>query len=156
MAGYCFVPNTFNVVDTNNTTAGSSVKYTAVKRTHLNRFYATKLLYGKSEGENYVIVNGGRYKLSGTKEVNQLEINSPTQQINAKFQCKSPIDIYGFSLESDSGVFVDNFSFRGNSGLPISKIKQSKQLKYFRYERNRNTKPRDGNFGIKARSNYRG
>lgn len=125
ISGYCFVPNTFNVVDTNNTTAGSSVKYTAVKRKHLNRFYETKIIYGKSEGENYVIVNGGRYKLTGTKEVNQLEINSPAQQINARFQCKSPIDIYGFSLESDSGVFVDNFSFRGNSGLPISKIKQS-------------------------------
>lgn len=125
IAGYCFVPNTFNTVDTTNTTAGSSVKYTAVKRKHLNRFYETKVIYGKSEGENYVIVNGSRYRLSGTKEVNQLSINSSAQQVNARFQCKSPIDIYGFSMESDSGVFVDNFSFRGNSGLPISKIKQS-------------------------------
>ncbi len=122
IAGYCFVPNTF--VDTTNLTAGSSVKYTAVKRNHLNKFIETKLLYGKSEGENYVIINGNRYKLSGTNTVNQLVVNTSAQQINARFQCKSAIDIYGFSMESDSGVFVDNFSFRGNSGLPIQKVKQ--------------------------------
>lgn len=124
IAGYCFVPNTFSSVDTNNRTAGSSVKYTAINKKHLNRFYETKLLYGKSEGENYVIINGNRYKLSGTNTVNQLDIKSSAQQINARFQCETPIDIYGFSMESDSGAFVDNFSFRGNSGLPIQKVKQ--------------------------------
>lgn len=125
ISGYCFVPNTFNVVDTNNTKAGSSVKYTAVKRKHLSKFYQTKLIYGKSEGENYVIINGNRYKLGGTNLVNELTVNTFAQQVNARFQCKSPIDVYGFSLESDSGVFVDNFSFRGNSGLPIQKVKQA-------------------------------
>ncbi len=43
----------------------------------------------------------------------------------ARFRCKTSIDIYGFSIESDSGAFVDNFSFRGNSGLPIGKIPRS-------------------------------
>ncbi len=125
IAGFCFVPNTFNVVDTTNANIGSSVKYTAVKRKHLNRFYETKVLYGKSEGENHVIINGSRHKLSGNNLVNQLVVNTSSQQVNARFQCKSPIDIYGFSMESDSGVFVDNFSFRGNSGLPIQKVKQT-------------------------------
>lgn len=125
IAGYCFVPNTFNYIDTTNTTSGSYVKYTAVKRKHLNRFYETKVLYGKSASDNYVIINGNRYKLGGEKLVNELTVNTSAQQINARFQCKSPVDIYGFSLESDSGVFVDNFSFRGNSGLPIQKIKQA-------------------------------
>ena len=124
IAGYCFVPNTFSTIDTNNITSGSWVKYTAIKRRHLNRFYETKLIYGKSEGENYVIINGSRYKLGGTNTVNELVIKTSAPQVNARFQCKSPIDIYGFSMESDSGVFVDNFSFRGNSGLPIQKIKQ--------------------------------
>ena len=125
IAGYCFVPNTINVVDTTNTTSGSYVKYTAVKRKHLDKFMQTKLIYGKSEGENFVVINGSRYKLSGTNPVNELVVNTASQQVNARFQCKSPIDVYGFSLESDSGVFVDNFSFRGNSGLPIQKVKQA-------------------------------
>lgn len=125
IAGYCFVPNTFNVVDTSNSTAGSWVKYTAVNKKHLNRFYETKLIYGKSEEGNYVIINGNRYKLTGTNPVNQLIINSSAQQVKACFQCKTPVDIYGFSMENDSGVFVDNFSFRGNSGLTLQKVKQA-------------------------------
>ncbi len=125
IAGYCFVPTTSNSIDTNNANAGSWVKYTAVNKKHLNRFYETKLIYGKSEGDNYAIINGNRYKLGGTNIVNQLDINTASQQVNAHFQCKSSIDIYGFSMESDSGVFVDNFSFRGNSGLPIQKVKQA-------------------------------
>jgi len=125
IGGYCFVPNTTSVIDTTDSNEGSWVKYTAITRKHLNRFYETKLLYGKSEGENFVIINGTRYKLSGTNPVNQLVLNTAAKQVNARFQCKTPVDIYGFSMESDSGVFVDNFSFRGNSGLPIQKVKQA-------------------------------
>jgi hypothetical protein len=124
IAGYGFVPAITGVIDTLSTTAGSWVKYTAVNRKHLNKFYQTKLLYGKTDGENYAVINGTHYKLNGTKTVNELTLNSPAQSINAHFQCKSSMDIFGFSMESDSGIFVDNFSFRGNSGLPIQKIKQ--------------------------------
>ena len=74
-----------------------------------------------------MVINGEKYKLSGTNAVNQLEINTGNacQSVNAKFQCQSTVDIFGFSTESDSGAFVDNFSFRGNSGLPITKISKS-------------------------------
>ena len=75
IAGYCFVPNTTSVIDTTDSNEGSWVKYTAINRKHLNRFYETKLLYGRSEGENFVIINGTRYKLSGTNSVNQLVLN---------------------------------------------------------------------------------
>lgn len=114
ISGYCFVAG-----------SGSSVKYTAVKRKHLDRFVQTKLLYGKSEGENTVTINGNSYPLYGDKPVNELTVNTSSQQVSAKFQCSQPLDIFGFSMESDSGVFVDNFSFRGNSGLPIQKVKQT-------------------------------
>ena len=127
ISGYSFTPNVMGSIDTLNSTSGSWVKYVGVNKKHLNKFYEAKLLYGKSEGENYAIVNGARYKLNGSKPVNQIDLNTGAgcQSITAKFQCKSSIDIFGFSIESDSGVFVDNFSFRGNSGLPIAKVPQS-------------------------------
>ncbi|MGZ4118532.1 MAG: hypothetical protein ACXVPY_13675 [Bacteroidia bacterium] len=126
ISGYSFVP-VVGAVDTTNMTSGSWVKYVGVNKRHLNKFYEAKLLYGKSTGENYAVVNGSRYKLSGTNPVNQISLNTGKgcQSINAKFQCKTPVDIFGFSIESDSGVFVDNFSFRGNSGLPIQKVPQN-------------------------------
>lgn len=127
ISGYGFVPNTINTDDTSNTSSESWVKYIAVNKKHINKFYETKLLYGKSEGENYVVINGTRYLLKGQRTVNQLDINNGIayQCIKATFHCKTPLDVFGFSMESDSGVFVDNFSFRGNSGMPITKVLQS-------------------------------
>ena len=126
ISGYSFIPKT--VTDFFETNSNDSwVKYAAVKQKHLNKFYKTKLLYGKSEGENYVLINDVTYKLDGTKAVNQLVVNSnkPYSTVYATFRCKTAIDVFGFSMESDTGAFVDNFSFRGNSGLPISKIRQA-------------------------------
>ena len=127
ISGYSFVPLTVGSVDTGNTSSGSWVRYVAVKQKHLSKFYETKILYGKSSGDNYAVVNNEHYRLSGENPVNQLIINygSGAQAINAKFQCTSPVDIFGFSMESDSGAFVDNFSFRGNSGFPLTKVPQS-------------------------------
>lgn len=127
ISGYGFVPNTVTINDTSATNSESWVKYSTVNRKHINKFYDAILLYGKSEDENYVVINDVRYPLKGLKTVNQLVINNEngTQCINAKFQCKTPLDIFGFSMESDSGAFVDNFSFRGNSGMPITKVSQS-------------------------------
>lgn len=126
ISGYSFIPKT--VTDFFDVNASDSwVNYSAVNQKHLNKFYKTKLLYGKSEGENYVLINNVTYKLDGTKAVNELTINSKTSysDIHATFRCKTSLDIFGFSIESDTGAFVDNFSFRGNSGLPISKIKRA-------------------------------
>ncbi len=126
ISGFGFVPDTLNFTDSANTSKGSWVNYSAVSRKHLDKFCETKLLYGKSEGGNYVDINGNIYYLKGDKAVNQLSVKTENncQFINAEFYCKTPMDIFGFSMESDSGVFVDNFSFRGNSGMPITKVSQ--------------------------------
>lgn len=127
ISGYSFVPDLMDPFDSATNTSNSWVKYVAVKKRHLDKFPQTRMLYGKSEGENYVMINGKRYKLDGKKTVNELMIDNGNncECVNAKFQCKTPVDIFGFSTESDSGAFVDNFSFRGNSGMPIIKVPKS-------------------------------
>lgn len=127
ISGYSFVPVVVNSEDTTTAQSDSWVKYVAVNQKHINKFYESRLLYGRCEEGNYAIINGGRYALKGQNSVNELTINhsAGAQAIKASFQCKSPVDIFGFSMESDSGVFVDNFSFRGNSGMPITKVPQS-------------------------------
>lgn len=127
ISGYTFVPEVTTTIDTTNAKAGSWVKYSAVKKEHLNKFHQVKLLYGKSEPGNYAIINNVSYKLSGIAPVNQIVVDNLNglQSLHARFQCTSTIDIFGFSIESDSGAFVDNFSFRGNSGFPLAKISQS-------------------------------
>ena len=123
ISDYGFSPDTVEIIDTTNVSP-TWVKYNAINKTHLDKFYEMKLLYGKSNGNNNVIINGRKYRLTGTDKVKQLflDVCRDTASIKAQFQCTSPIDIFGFSFESNYGVFVDNFSFRGNSGIPIAKV----------------------------------
>lgn len=127
ISGYSFTPEITGKADTNSSTGGSWVKYVAVKQKHLDKFYKTKLLYGKTNGDNYAVINNAHYKLDGANPVNQVVIDNGggAQSISAKFQSAAPIDIFGFSMESDTGVYVDNFSFRGNSGFPLVKVPQN-------------------------------
>ncbi|HEX8515589.1 MAG TPA: hypothetical protein VF868_05270 [Bacteroidia bacterium] len=126
ISGYSFVPEAISKGDTNSS-SGSWVKYTAVQKKNLDRFYQTRILFGRSSGNNQVIINNARHDLKGSEPVNQLLIDhgKGVQSLKAVFQCTAPLDVFGFSMESDSGAFVDNFSFRGNSGFPLVKVPQS-------------------------------
>ena len=65
ISGYGFVPHTENNFDPDNSPVW--VKYVAVSRKHINKFYETKLLYGKGNDENQVLINGTHYKLNEKK-----------------------------------------------------------------------------------------
>ncbi|HJY11360.1 MAG TPA: SGNH/GDSL hydrolase family protein, partial [Flavobacterium sp.] len=53
--------------------------------------------------------------------VNSLKVTSGSiKAFKANFVHADSIPIYGFNFDNGSGVHVDNFSQRGNSGLPIS------------------------------------
>jgi hypothetical protein len=122
ISGHTFIP-TFSASADSNATGGSWVKYTAVNQPRLSTFPTVRMFYGAASGTNYVNINSRSIRLDGTQTVNQLKVaNSAVQSINASFSCSEPIDIYGFSMDSDSGVIVDNFNFRGNSGLPLTKM----------------------------------
>jgi hypothetical protein len=95
----------------------------------LESFHTLKLFYGESSGEkNYVDMRMEgklmRLSLSGKSIVNTIMLNDslPFKNISLNFQCDAPMKIYGASFESRTGLFLDNFSFRGNSGLPLTKI----------------------------------
>ena len=86
------------------------VKYKANKFRHLTRLNSPTLFYGKSnnsEGEIAVI--------------NTLMVSSgDLKSFQANFKEADSIPFYGFNFDNGRGVHVDNFSNRGNSGLPIS------------------------------------
>ncbi|GAB4402270.1 MAG: hypothetical protein OHK0039_00010 [Bacteroidia bacterium] len=48
--------------------------------------------------------------------------DKPTTEVRCGFNIPGDMPIYGFSFESPSGVFVDNFSSRGNSGMNLIEI----------------------------------
>lgn len=124
ISGYVFSPVLYDEADTSSDKAISRVRYSGVARPRLNSFNRIRLFYGNSKGNNTVNISGAIYPLNAPGILNQVEIKSKTnfRSVDADFKCVSSIDIYGMSLESDTGVIVDNFSFRGNSGLPMQMV----------------------------------
>jgi lysophospholipase L1-like esterase len=102
----------------------SWVKYETVKSKHLNSFDNIHLLYGKPKANDVVIKNETRYSLQGNSDFNQIQISQKekSKQIKLNFNTDSKTPIYGCAFESDSGLILDNYSFRGISGLELNKM----------------------------------
>lgn len=123
ITGHTFIPPYTGSADSTGE-GGGWVSYSApAKRKHLDKFCNVHLYYAAPEGTHYVSMNQTRYKLE-TGGVQELVVRpeTPYQRVQASFSSSAPLDVYGFSLDSDSGVFVDNFSYRGNSGLTLTKM----------------------------------
>lgn len=100
------------------------------------------LFYGSSKnerGEVYYIANEDtiRKKLTPTHRLNTLRFSETSlSSLKLHFKNADSIPIYGFNFDDGEGVHVDNFSSRGNSGLPLSMFNRemmsefNKQLGY--------------------------
>jgi hypothetical protein len=125
ITGHTFVPfYTGNGSDSFASDNSSWVRFSTVSRKHLNHFGSVHMFYGRSPGKNSIALRGTKsLPLNGDAVVNELTLNPvPGQGFTATFNCQSALNVYGFSMESDSGIVLDNFSFRGNSGMPLTKM----------------------------------
>jgi len=95
----------------------------------LNKYATTldnpTLFYGRSTKKgnvNFIIGKDTlRKSLVPNNLINTLKVTSGSiKAFRANFIHADSIPIYGFNFDNGSGVHVDNFSQRGNSGLPIS------------------------------------
>jgi len=145
ISGYSFIPTLAPVtIDTMLTDNSSWAKFSATKSySTLKEFYNVSLYYGRSLNVNTRLsyTFGGKTQfniLNGNQSVNELVLNklTPKQYLTMNMICNQPLPIYGLNFDSDTGVFVDNFAFRGNSGLALTKIPHkvlkdfNKYLKY--------------------------
>ena len=109
----------------NDTTNVAWVKYKANKTRFASELPRPTLFYGSSlnkEGKiNYVIgTDTISKKLTPNALVNTLVLSeSNLKSIKVNFKKADSIPIYGINFDDGKGVHVDNFSNRGNSGLPI-------------------------------------
>ena len=104
------------------------VEYQASQQVHISQMYTPTLFYGKSGNhEAYVEI---RYPGDTTRVVKPLPtdklLNTLTlaegevKGVRINFFKADSIPIYGVNSSGLEGVYVDNFSSRGNSGLPLS------------------------------------
>jgi len=102
------------------------VKYKASNVSHLTSLNNPTLFYGNSgnrQGAVDFIVGKDtiRKKLNPVSRVNTLAVGmGDLKSFKANFVAADSIPFYGFNFDDGKGVHVDNFSNRGNSGLPIA------------------------------------
>ena len=118
------------------------------------------LLYGQARSS--VTVNGATIGLPGSKPVNRTPLASNNSRSIKVEVADDNLPVYGISFESASGVFVDNFSFRGITGVEFSRIDSSflhaiavenpYDLIVFQYGVNLLFRPNDKNFSWYART----
>lgn len=102
------------------------VKYKASNVGHLTMLNNPTLFYGKSGnkfgGVNFIVGKDTIHKkLNPVNKVNTLSVGmGDLKSFKAHFTASDSIPFYGFNFDDGKGVHVDNFSNRGNSGLPIA------------------------------------
>lgn len=68
----------------------------------------------------------------GVKEL-VVKSDSPAKSVKIEFTQKDQAYVFGISLESDNGVYVDNLPLRGNSGVDLQKISVDNLKGYSKY-----------------------
>lgn len=102
------------------------VKYKASNVSHLTQLNNPTLFYGKSGNKSGIVdfIVGKdtiHKKLNPANKVNTLTVGmGDLKSFKAQFTASDSIPFYGFNFDDGKGVHVDNFSNRGNSGLPIA------------------------------------
>ena len=108
----------------NDTANVAWVKYKATKTKFASELPRPTLFYGSSsnkEGKVFFVAGDTIVKkLTPNNTLNTLTLSEGSlKNLKVNFKQADSIPIYGFNFDDGKGVHVDNFSNRGNSGLPI-------------------------------------
>lgn len=112
----------------NDTSNVEWVRYKANSGKFTSQLDYPTLFYGSAQNKKgkigYQIGKDSVYKkLLPNHLLNTLTLTqSRIKEFKANFIQADSIPIYGFNFDDGKGVHVDNFSQRGNSGIPISKF----------------------------------
>jgi alginate O-acetyltransferase complex protein AlgI len=127
-----------NTVSEDPEKATIKIKASNVADSASSVFDVLRIFYENKDGNVKVIVRGDGEKLyadtlirgSGYNEM-QCQLYKP-KEIEIEFDGKSSPDIYGISIESRSGVIVDNIPQRGSAGLEFTMVDRDNLEKAYR------------------------
>jgi hypothetical protein len=111
-SGYCFSPEN-----------GNSVLYRAIRRKRLNEFKTAKIFYGNCN-DGYLVANNDTLKISESKAMQVISISKPSESFKLSVSDGTQADLYGVSFEDKTGISIDNFSVRGNSGIGLAYVNE--------------------------------
>ncbi len=80
------------------------------------------LICGPVSGSLALSVNGQMHQYNAGKKVNRILLDSSKNHSIEVALANDHVPVYGISMEPQTGVVVDNFSFRGITGLELGKL----------------------------------
>lgn len=104
----------------------SWVKYQANDQANSTLLYNPTLFFGSSSNPNATVdITVGKdsaitVPLHPNKLLNTYKIAGSPKSIKLQFNDADSIPFYGINSDNGQGLHIDNFSIRGNSGLPLS------------------------------------
>lgn len=109
--------------------SGETIEFKKVgKDTRSNQFKRLRVFYGQNDSA-YVVeldVNNQIVDaeiLSKTKVAeHRFNVPESSKKLELQFSGKGPLTVYGVSMESDRGIYVDNVPQRGSSGAVFTKF----------------------------------
>ncbi len=104
--------------------SGCKVQYNPIRRKRLNQFASAKVFYGNAEN-GFMLVNDDTIKVNPARQLSVLNIEKPLSSMQISLLDSSRLDLYGVSFEDRTGVSIDNFSMRGNSGIGLAHVKEN-------------------------------
>ena len=120
------------------------------------------LICGNAAGTMNLTVNGGSQNISAPNMLNRIPLAVDRNRGIKLGVNNSSLPVYGISFESPSGVFVDNFSFRGITGIEFARVdsvfmkaiaaNNPYDLIIFQYGVNLLFRPNDRNFNWYAKA----
>lgn len=129
MSGHAFLPRELAADSASGRADTSWVQYQAGQRfAGTRRFAEARLFYGPGAGRDQVLVttDGHRvpHALAPTGLLHELVLRpgTPARRTRLAFAIHGPRLVYGVSFESPQGITLDNFSFRGDSGMSLTRI----------------------------------
>ena len=120
------------------------------------------LICGNSQGMTGITVNNTPFSVNAPQLLNRIVLNKDMNRSIKLSVANENLPVYGISFETASGIFVDNFSFRGITGIEFAAIDSSfikaiaaynsYDLIVFQYGVNLLFRPNDRNFNWYAKA----
>ncbi|MCB8963712.1 MAG: hypothetical protein H6536_01555 [Bacteroidales bacterium] len=108
------------------------------KKSRSNQFKRLRIFYGQNDSTylmelevNNQIEDAEMLPRMGTIAEHRFSIPESSNSLELQFNGKGPLTVYGVSMESDRGIYVDNIPQRGSSGAVFTKFNVEFSKKIF-------------------------
>ena len=117
ISGYCYRPDSMNFVR-----FAASKRYKHTRRFDIFRlFYTSEFEFDAKVAFNDSVKHDLTLEASTQPQMLSLSLEN-IQKVRVKISKSAHTTIFGASLEDSTGIYIDNFSIKGNSGISLLSI----------------------------------